>query len=90
MEIQDFLQHSKGQKKKTTFEENLEQLGVWLDEKGDITVKFIEFQHKQYIQERDATDSSLSRHIPRTINANENLEICKIPKLDKVKNLCLI
>lgn len=66
------------------------QEGNLLEDEKALAIQAVDYFNSQFQKGRDATSFSLLDLIPEGIMGEDNANLCKITKLDKVKNLFCI
>ncbi|KAH0707216.1 hypothetical protein KY290_011773 [Solanum tuberosum] len=61
--------------------------GGLLEDKGQICDEAVKYYQKQFTQERDSTDFSLMRRIPRTLTEEDNATLGIKPTKEEVENV---
>ncbi|KAH0650590.1 hypothetical protein KY285_030680 [Solanum tuberosum] len=69
----------KGRRKRLMLTKIQNEQGELLEDKGQICDEAVKYYQKQFTQDRDSTDFSLMRHIPRTLTEEDNAALNIMP-----------
>ncbi|XP_060170583.1 uncharacterized protein LOC132601519 [Lycium barbarum] len=75
----------KGRRKKYMINKIQGSDGTWLEDETQMAAEAVNFYQTQFSQEEENSQSTLLDNVPNLIDQQTNIELCKMPSLEEIK-----
>ncbi|XP_075083347.1 uncharacterized protein LOC142167090 [Nicotiana tabacum] len=82
-----FHNHVNGKRKKLQLKRIKSGSGVWIEDQEQLAAAAVDFYQKQFTNEGYASEFSLLNNIPSMVTMDQNLELSRLPTIEKVREV---